>query len=343
MPRPRIPVVLVAGFLGAGKTTVLNHLLRRNDGVRMGVLVNDFGAVDIDSMLVAGQVDSVVTLGNGCLCCAVDTEDLDEMFAVLTSARDVVDAIVVEASGVAEPRAMIRMVAASENERIRYAGMVMVVDAAEFEAVCARHPTIASHLAMADLVVVNKADRVSAAELDAVRVRIETLVPQTPVLVTAHGAVDVRVLFDPPERSDDGPRQLTLDDLLREADDHHDHLHAEYQTVSVSTDRYLDPRAFVEFLENPPVGLYRSKGFARFGSGPGTSSRALVHTVGRHIDMEPAPSRRGTDLVFIGAGLDVDETERTVTSMVRDRPATEEELLVVHRYLRTPVTDPPIR
>lgn len=71
-----IPVVIVAGFLGSGKTTLLNHLLRDNRGTRIGVVVNDFGAINIDAMLVAGQVDAMVSLGNGCVCCAVDVSEL---------------------------------------------------------------------------------------------------------------------------------------------------------------------------------------------------------------------------------------------------------------------------
>ncbi|MGB7364934.1 MAG: CobW family GTP-binding protein, partial [Rhodococcus sp. (in: high G+C Gram-positive bacteria)] len=264
MTRNPVPVVLLAGYLGSGKTTMLNHILRKNAGIRIGVVVNDFGAVDIDSMLVAGQVDSVISLGNGCLCCAVDTDDLDEMFGVLTRTSGLVDAIVVEASGVAEPRALIKMVLATANQRVRYGGMVMVVDALNFAGTSVSNPHLDQHLAMADLVVVNKADSVSGSMLDSVLGDVRASAPSTPTVVTSHGVVDVRLLLDPPERTDDGPRQLTLDDLLREDDDTHQHLHAAHQTVTIETSDLLDPRALIDFLENPPPGLYRCKGFVRF-------------------------------------------------------------------------------
>src|SRR5690242_20302639 len=73
----QIPVVVLAGFLGSGKTTLLNHLLGAGAGTRIGAVVNDFGSIEIDAMTIAGQVDSMVSLGNGCLCCAVDTSELD--------------------------------------------------------------------------------------------------------------------------------------------------------------------------------------------------------------------------------------------------------------------------
>lgn len=327
----RIPVLVVAGFLGSGKTTLLNHLLRHNHGLRIGVIVNDFGSVNIDAMLVAGQVDGVVALGNGCMCCAVDVSDLDEMFAVLTGPGAAIDAIVVEASGLAEPRNMIRLVLGSENEGLRYGGLVVVVDAAEFEDTSAEHPELTGHLAMADLVVVNKSDRVPPAQIDRLTGTIRRTAPEAPIVTTSRGVVDVDLLFDRPDRGPVvGPVQLTLDDLLREDDDDHDtHLHARFTSLTMQAD-ILDPRAFVDFLENPPVGLYRSKGFVDFG---GTGRRFGVHTVGRHITFEPV-TRRGTDLVFIGSGIDSAAIESALSTMRRAESATDAEMLVVHRYVR---------
>lgn len=159
----QIPVVVLAGFLGSGKTTLLNHLLHHGGGTRIGAIVNDFGSIEIDAMAVAGQLgDSSVSLGNGCLCCAVDASELDEYLDRLTrpSGRNGIDVIVIEASGLAEPQELVRMVLASENPRIVYGGLVEVVDAVEFDTTREQHPELDRHLAIADLVVVNKADRV---------------------------------------------------------------------------------------------------------------------------------------------------------------------------------------
>ncbi|WP_216897620.1 CobW family GTP-binding protein, partial [Nocardia alni] len=185
----RIPVLIVAGFLGAGKTTLLNHLLRQRQA-RIGVVVNDFGAVNIDALLVAGQVDAMVSLGNGCVCCAVDISELDEMFTRLAQPSNRIDVIVVEASGLAEPRNLIRMVIASDNSRIRYGGLIEVVDAEHFEDSREQHPELASHLRLADLVVLNKADRVPSARLDLLRHELGELAPGVPLHATTHGRID---------------------------------------------------------------------------------------------------------------------------------------------------------
>lgn len=105
----RIPVIVLAGFLGSGKTTLLNHLLRNRAGNRIGVIVNDFGSIEIDAMTVAGQVGSPVSLGNGCLCCAVDASELDTCLETLTRPAARLDVIIIEASGLAEPQELVRM------------------------------------------------------------------------------------------------------------------------------------------------------------------------------------------------------------------------------------------
>ncbi|NEW30047.1 CobW family GTP-binding protein [Nocardia cyriacigeorgica] len=338
-----IPVVIVAGFLGSGKTTLLNHLLRDNRGTRIGVVVNDFGAINIDAMLVAGQVDAMVSLGNGCVCCAVDVSELDELFDRLAQPSARIDVIVVEASGLAEPRNLIRMVAASENPRIRYGGLVEVVDAEQFPAHRERHPELADHLRLADLVVVNKADRVEPAQLAPLRAEIATLIEPAPVYATSHGRIEPGLLFDEPLR--EAPRvaeQLSFDELLAEHQhdptDGHRHLHDEYVTVSFTSSRDLDPRQLIGFFEDPPPGLFRAKGFAAFAVA-GEHRKFVLHMVGRHLVCEPATWRRGEDrrsrLVLIGAGLDTELALKRLNETVHagEQLLDEASMLPVWRYV----------
>lgn len=337
----RIPVVIVAGFLGAGKTTLLNGLLYNNRGTRIGVVVNDFGAVNIDAMLVAGQVDAMVSVGSGCVCCAVDVTELDELFTRLTDPRAEIDVIVVEASGLAEPRNLVRMVVGSENPRIRYGGLLEVVDAAEFATTRDRHPELANHLRLADLVILNKVDRLGAGETARLRSEITTITGGVPVYATTRGRIDPGLLFDP--RTRDTPRigeQLSLDELLHDHDTHHAgdehrHLHDDYTSTVFTTDTGLHPRRLIEFLEDPPPGLFRAKGFVTFAV-PDTE-RYVVHLVGRAITLEPARrSRAGsTELVLIGTGLDTGAVLERLRATVYPgpEPLGEQDLLGVRRYV----------
>ncbi|ARQ68111.1 CobW family GTP-binding protein [Streptomyces marincola] len=326
MPNSRIPVLVLAGFLGAGKTTLLNHLLRNREGVRIGAVVNDFGSIPVDAMTVAGQVDAMASFGNGCLCCAVDTEDLDAALAALARPGAGIDLIVVEASGLAEPPALVRMILASDNRRVVYGGLVQVVDAAE--------PQHARHLGVADLVVLNKADRVPPGALDALTEELRARAAGAPVVPAAHGRIDPRLLFDgdagPGGRP--GPRQLSFADLAAaEEETHGQHPHTGYESVSFRTEAPLAPRRLMAFLDSRPEGLYRIKGFVSFGT-----ERFGVHAVGRFLRFYPAEAGQGAELVLIGSGLDTAALHRELAACVATGPAAEDDLWEVLRYVDDP-------
>ncbi|GAA2925509.1 CobW family GTP-binding protein [Streptomyces enissocaesilis] len=337
MSKKQIPVIVLTGFLGSGKTTLLNHLLRRSRGTRIGAIVNDFGAIEIDAMAVAGQLgDSTVSLGNGCLCCAVDASELDVYLERLTRPAARLDVIVIEASGLAEPQELVRMVLASENERIVYGGLAEVVDAAEFDATRERHPEVDRHLALADLVVLNKTDRVGEERLASVLDTVRALSGSAAVVRASYGRIDPQLLFDPAARPDaeEKARQLSFDDLRSEdpGGRHDDHLHAAYESVSFTSDVPMDPRRLMEFLDSRPEGLYRIKGYVDFGAAD-ARNRYAVHAVGRFLRFYPEPwgreEPRLTQLVLIGSGTDAGALGRELAFCraegPRDAPADADE------------------
>ncbi|MFD7456334.1 MULTISPECIES: CobW family GTP-binding protein [unclassified Streptomyces] len=351
-PRPQqIPVVVLAGFLGSGKTTLLNHLLHRSGGSRIGAVVNDFGAIEIDAMAVAGALgDSTVSLGNGCLCCAVDASELDLYLDRLARPETGIDVIVIEASGLAEPQELVRMLLASENPRVVYGGLVEVVDAAEFDETRAKHPQIDRHLALADLVVVNKLDRTPDAER--VLGLVRTLTDRAAVVPATYGRIDPEFLFDC-RPSEERVGQLSFDDLHDDlhADEHQDvpgethghagHLHTAYDSLSFVSDRPLDPRRLMRFLDSRPEGLYRIKGYVDFGAHD-PRNRYAVHAVGRFLRFYPerwaSDAERLTQLVLIGSGIDAPLLGKELEACRDDAPHTADEhgMWGVLRYVRDP-------
>ncbi|MEU4931113.1 CobW family GTP-binding protein [Streptomyces yokosukanensis] len=346
----QIPVVVLAGFLGSGKTTLLNHLLHRSGGSRIGAIVNDFGAIEIDAMAVAGALgDSTVSLGNGCLCCAVDASELDLYLDRLAAPAAGIDVIVIEASGLAEPQELVRMVLASEHPGIVYGGLVEVVDAAEFDDTRARHPEIDRHLALADLVVVNKLDR--APDADRVLGLVGSLTDRAAVVPATYGRIEPEFLFDcRPSRERIG--QLSLDDLHEHGDDDHDHaghLHTGYDSLSFVADLPMEPRGLMRFLDSRPEGLYRVKGYVDFGPHD-TVNRYAVHAVGRFLRFYPEPwppaTARLTQLVLIGSGIDARALGKELEACKNDAPhADEHGMWGVLRYVQGPngadLEDPP--
>ncbi|GHH81817.1 CobW family GTP-binding protein [Streptomyces capitiformicae] len=346
----QIPVVVLAGFLGSGKTTLLNHLLHRSGGSRIGAVVNDFGAIEIDAMAVAGALgDSTVSLGNGCLCCAVDASELDVYLERLAHPSVGIDVIVIEASGLAEPQELVRMVLASENPRVVYGGLVEVVDAAEFLDTRRRHPEIDRHLALADLVVVNKVDR--AEDGDRVLALVRSLSDRAAVVPATYGRIDPEFLFDC-RPSEERVGQLSFDDLHRheeqDGDDHLGHLHTAYDSVSFVSDLPVNPRRLMDFLDSRSEGLYRIKGYVDFGPHD-TRNRYAVHAVGRFLRFYPEPwaavagdDGRLTQLVLIGAGIDAAALTKELEACKEDAPhADEHSMWGVLRYVQRDEADEP--
>jgi G3E family GTPase len=291
----------------------------------------------------------MVALDNGCLCCVANSDDtgatgaMDAMLDRLADPSVGIDVIVIEASGLAEPQSMIRLLLASADPRITYGGLLEVVDAAEYDATRARHPELDRHVRAADLVVLNKTDRVD----DATRVRlldtIAGISPGTPVVTADHGRVDPGLLFDREPRAavQDGVQQLSFGDLYEddEHDEHSRHLHALYDSAEFSCEQPLAPRAFMDFLDSRPAGLYRMKGVVRFA--PDADQRKYtLHAVGGYLRFQPAPWERTDDrvtqLVMIGSGIDAESLTKQLHHCVEPDPAgaADEQLIPVLRYVR---------
>ncbi len=194
-----VPVIILTGHLGAGKTTVLNHLLR-HPGVRIGVIINDFGAINVDAALVQGQIDEVASVSGGCLCCLADTSRLDEALDALSHPRLALDAIVIEASGLAEPGTLARLVWLSPARRIRLSSVVDVVDAKRHFDTVDLGGVPPRRYGVASLVVINRIDELTepqrVEQVARIEARIRQRNPRATIIHTSHGRIDPYLLVD---------------------------------------------------------------------------------------------------------------------------------------------------
>ena len=322
----RVPVIALTGYLGAGKTTLLNHVLR-SPGARIGVVINDFGELNVDAGLVTGQVDEPASIAGGCICCLPDEGGLDVALARLADPKLRLDAIIVEASGLADPVAISRIIRFSGVENVRPGGIVDVLDAATHFDTVDRDASPPARYGVATLVVVNKLDQIAAGEQAAVLQRIKSRVrdrnPHAQVVGATAGRIDPALLYD--VSADEEVGQLTFRELLFDSEpepdhDHvHDHVHAD--SVTVIGDGCVDPGAVIDLLEQPPTGVYRMKGTmaVRYR----TSTRVyVVNVVGPSIHIAPAPAHATAScLVAIGMGLDVDDVRGQLGAALRTATA----------------------
>jgi G3E family GTPase len=333
-PLAAIPVIALTGHLGAGKTTLLNHLLR-HPGTRIGVVVNDFGDINIDAGLVAGQVDEPASIAGGCICCLPDGGGLDEALIKLADPARRLDAIVIEASGVADPVAIARLIGFSEMRGVRPGGLVDVVDAVNHFDTVDRGALPPVRYGAASLIVVNKLDQVPgdarSTVLDRVTQRAAQRNPRVHVVGTTGGQIDPELLFDASATSGQ-VGQLSFLDLAPEHE--HEHVHAD--AVTVSSSGCVDPDALMNLLEEPPPQVFRLKGVVAVRHRT-TVREYVVNLVGSGIHIAKAPrGAMANCLVAIGMHLDVPAVRARLDNALQPAPgpAPAPALRRLERYRR---------
>lgn len=328
-----VPVTALTGHLGAGKTTLLNRLLRQ-PGVRIGVVVNDFGAINVDAALVTGQVDEPVSIAGGCLCCLEDVSGLDAALERLTHPRLALDAVVVEASGLAEPGVLAQMIRRSAAPRVRPGGVVDVVDAVEYFDTVDDGGMPPARFAVATLVVLNKVDLLPAESreetLAAIEARVREVNASAHIVRTSRGRVDAALLHDV-ALTEDPPDQLPLAALLRAeraaredgAEDAGEHLHVHAASASARTPGTVSPGRVVDLLLDPPPAAYRMKGTVAVDTARGPRGY-VVHVVGGQVHVAALrPSPPASELVAIGTGLDADATRARLEAALVPAPGPD--------------------
>lgn len=325
-PTEPIPVIAVTGYLGAGKTSLLNHVLR-TPRARIGVVINDFGDINVDAGLVSGQVDEPASITGGCICCVEDDGELDAALTRLADPRLRLDAIIIEASGLADPVTLARMVGFSEVAGVRDGGVIDVIDAVTHFAMVDDGGVPPARYGAATLIVVNKLDQIAEVDRAGVLQRIEDRVrqrnPRAQIVGAIGGRIDPTLLYDVAAAQDELGQLSFRDALFAEAADQpdadHDHVHADAVTVTSNGD--VDPLALVDLLEDPPAGVYRIKGTVAVRQRLSTRI-FVVNVVGSAVHVARAPARTPANrLVAIGMHLDTDAVRARLSTAIRPTTA----------------------
>ncbi|MBN8929328.1 MAG: GTPase [Rhodospirillales bacterium 69-11] len=285
-----VPILLVAGFLGAGKTTVVNHLLAHAEGRRIAAVVNDFGAINIDADLIAGASDGVVSLANGCICCSLEGDLLRTLAALLR--RDPrPEVIVIETSGVAAPADIVRNLMDPVIWREAPLETVLCVVDATAPVATLQDPLLRSQLRAADVVAFSKCDLVDDAALAEVHAAARAIRPGAVAVDAPHGAVPAALLFpaDPdhvPPRRQTAPRRPATE---------------RFETFTWSSDRPLSLPRLQAAIGRLAPKLARAKGLFEASGRPG--EEMVFQLAGQRATLAPrgapAPGTTRTRMVFI--------------------------------------------
>ncbi len=321
-----VPCTLLGGFLGAGKTSLLNHILTSGEGERIAVVVNDFGDVSIDEALIAERDESRIVLDNGCICCSVRGDLIDGVRDLLLT-EPVVDRIVVEMSGIAEPGAVVRTFRLmAQHWPLELDGVVAVVDAENFPEEGAEHYVLArDQLALADLIVLNKMDLITSDAAVQLEGCLRSYVPHARLVRAQHAEVPLAVLLGIGSQGG----------LPREGANHE---HSAYATHTTRLSPPLSLERLREVATELPSSVYRAKGFVHLADKP--EHKLVLQIVGRRAALSLGPAwgdeERGTTIVFVGnPEMDGAALDTLIASAVAKECGKAAPLLGAVHWLRT--------
>jgi G3E family GTPase len=333
-PKHGLPVTIITGFLGSGKTTLLNYILSNQQGLKTAVLVNEFGEIGIDNELIIStdEDNSMVELSNGCICCTINNDLMEAVYKILER-QDGVDYLVVETTGLADPLPVALTFLGTElRDMTRLDSIITVVDAENFSLDLFNSEAAYAQIAYGDILLLNKADLVDEADLDALEVRVRDIKPGARIMRTVKGQVPLAMLlsvglfesdkyYNPEENAhqDDHGHDHDHDHHDHSACDHdhghcthdHDHHHHSnhlendgFTSISIESDKPLDIKKFQFFLDNQlSDNIFRAKGILWFNESP---KRHIFHLSGKRFSLED-DDWKGTpknQLVLIGQNLD---------------------------------------
>jgi G3E family GTPase len=331
----KIPVTVLTGYLGAGKTTLLNRILSEPHGKKFAVIVNEFGEIGIDNELIVNADEEVFEMNNGCICCTV-RGDLVRIIDGLMRRKSKFDAIIVETTGLADPAPVAQTFFMDEQvgAKTKLDAVVTVADAKWLKERLKDAPEVKNQIAFADVILINKTDLVSPAELAEIEARIRAINPYARLHRTERAKIDIaevlgRNAFDLDRILDIEPAFLEVAEEHAHTHEHgheHDHSHGghndvhvhhglkhyhdeDMQSVALKTDKPLNPDKFFPWVQDLVAtdgpSILRCKGILNFKDDPERFVFQGVHMIldGDHQRPWKADEVRNSRIIFIGRNL----------------------------------------
>jgi G3E family GTPase len=223
VPKRGMPVTIITGFLGSGKTTLLNHILSDRQGLKVAVLVNEFGDINIDSQLLVSIDEGMVELSNGCICCTINEDLVDAVYKVLER-EDKVDYMVIETTGVADPLPIILTFLGTElRDMTRLDSIVTMVDSETFTPEHFDSEAAVKQITYADITILNKTDLASTEQVLSLEAYIKSVKEGARILHSEHGKVPLNLVLDVEYNNPDDYADLVKEEIEQSEQDSHKH------------------------------------------------------------------------------------------------------------------------
>lgn len=318
IPKRGMPVTIITGFLGSGKTTLLNQILKNKQDLKVAVLVNEFGDINIDSQLLVSIDEDMLELSNGCICCTINDGLVDAVYRVLER-EERIDYLVIETTGVADPLPIILTFLGTELRDLTHLDSILtLVDSEAFNHEHFLSEAALKQITYGDIVLFNKTDLVTQEKLEELEAYIREVKAGAKILHTTYGQVPLPLILG----VDLTPKDEYSSLIKEKHEHHHDHNHEHHHhhrhhshhlendgfiSISFQSDRPFDVHKFEKFLnEEIPQDVFRAKGILWFSD---SNLRHIFQLSGPRYSLNgdewlTSPKNQ---LVFIGRNLDVNE------------------------------------
>jgi G3E family GTPase len=343
IPKRGMPVTVITGFLGSGKTTLLNHILENQSDLKIAVLVNEFGDINIDSQLLVSIDEDMVELSNGCICCTINDNLLEAVYSILER-QDKVDYMVIETTGVADPLPIVLTFLGTElRDLTRIDSIVTLVDSETFTAEHFGSEAAEKQITFGDIIVLNKTDLVPQAKVNDLEAQIRNLKTGARILRSEYGKVALPLILDVSYNDPTAYADLVQEEIRQTEQDqahshdthhhdrghhydghHHDHEHHHHHSahldndgfisVSFQSDRPFSLTGFQNFLDvHLPDDVFRAKGLLWFKE---SQLRYIFQLSGKRYDMatdewKETPTNQ---IVLIGRNLNPEQLKAALNN-----------------------------
>lgn len=308
-------VTIITGYLGSGKTTLVNHILTKNKGIKFAVIVNEFGEIGIDNELIVKTKEDIIELSNGCICCQV-RGDLIQMILNILKKHKNMQHLIIETSGVANPIPVAQTFFLKELQTLtELDAIITVVDADHFEHNL-KQSNGEDQVKAADIILLNKKETVSDKKREHIKKEIQTVAPHARIIETSHSIIPLELILNIGQF--DVKRFLDKKGNWKEDDHAHDEFgnHIEKDGIisfMFKAEKPLNIQKFQLFAQKIPETIFRSKGIIYF---KGLNNKAIYQQVGRRIDVKTEfpwkKEKKQTMLVFIGKEFDSKKIEEAL-------------------------------
>jgi G3E family GTPase len=338
VPKRGMPVTIITGFLGSGKTTLLNQILQNRQDLKVAVLVNEFGDINIDSQLLVSIDQDMVQLSNGCICCTINDDMVTAVYQVLERPEKV-DYLVIETTGVADPLPIIMTFIGSELRDLTYLdSIITLIDSETFTPEHFKSEAAYNQILYGDLMLLNKIDLAAPGQISAIEDYVASVKPNSRILKSEHGKVPLNLLLDVAYTNLEAYRLIDEADHPAAQDHHHDHHHHTHHhdehhhdhhghehhhhhsdhldndgfvSISFTSDRAFQVHKFQVFLDELSTDVFRAKGILWFSE---SKLRHVFQLCGPRYtlntdDWQQAPSNQ---IVLIGRNLDAEHLKRSL-------------------------------